>query len=51
MPLGPSPDRLDGVLAESKVFTVALAPWENMEGTPRDLRWQVAINTDVEPDV
>ena len=43
--------RLDGVLAERNLFTVPLAPWLNMEGTPRDSRWQVAINTEVEPDV
>ena len=43
--------RLDGVLAESKVFTVPLAPWESMDGTARDMRWRVAINTKVEPDV
>lgn len=44
-------DRLDSVLAERDVFTVALAPWQDMAGTPRDARWQVAINTEVEPDV
>lgn len=42
---------LDSVLSERNVFTVPLAPWRDMEGTPRDSRWQVAINTDVEPDV
>lgn len=44
-------DRLEAVLSERNAFTVALAPWEDMEGTPRDSRWQVAINTEVEPDV
>lgn len=44
-------DRLDDVLAERKLFTVALAPWLEIEGRPRDSRWQVAINTDVEPDL
>jgi len=44
-------DCVDGVLAERNAFTVALAPWQEMEGTPRDTRWQVAINVDVEPDV
>ena len=44
-------DHLDGVLAENNVFTVPLAPWEAMEGAPREPRWQVAINTEVEPDV
>ena len=43
--------RLDGVLAERNVFTVALAPWREMEGAPRDARWQVATNVDVEPDL
>ena len=44
-------DRLDGVLAERSVFTVPLAPWQAMEGSPPDARWQVAINTEVDPDV
>ena len=44
-------DRLDGVLAERSVYTVPLAPWQAMEGTPRDTRWQVAINTEVDPDL
>lgn len=43
-------DRLDGVIAERNAFTVALAPWQDIEGTPRDSRWQIAINTEVEPD-
>lgn len=42
---------LDRVIAERDAFTVALAPWQDMEGSPRDSRWQVAINTDVEPDL
>jgi len=41
---------VDGVLAERNAFTVALAR-QDMEGTTRDLRWQVAINIEVEPDV
>lgn len=44
-------ERLEGVLAASKVFVVPLAPWESIEGAPKDPRWRVAINTDVEPDV
>ncbi len=44
-------ERLDSVLAASKVFVVPLAPWEGSEGAPRDPRWRVAINTNVEPDV
>jgi predicted transcriptional regulator of viral defense system len=41
---------LDCVLRERDVYPVALAPWLPMEGAVRDARWQVAINTDVEPD-
>jgi predicted transcriptional regulator of viral defense system len=44
-------EHLDAVLSERNVFTVPLAPWRAMEGTRRDDRWHVAINTDVEPDV
>jgi len=44
-------DRLDGVLAERNAFTVPLAPWQEMAGTPRDARWQVAINAEVDRDV
>lgn len=44
-------DRLGAVLAERDVFTVALAPWQPMAGAPRDPRWRVAVNTEVEPDV
>jgi len=43
-------DHLDEVLAQRRVFTVPLAPWQDMEGAPRDGRWNIAINTDVEPD-
>ena len=42
---------LDSVLAKRNTFTVPLAPWQEMDGTPRDSRWQIAINTDVEPDI
>jgi hypothetical protein len=41
---------LDAVLARRKVFTVPLATWQTIDGAPRDARWRVAINTDVEPD-
>ncbi len=44
-------DRLDRVLAERNVFTVPLAPWQEMGGAPRDARWRVGINVDVEPDL
>lgn len=42
--------RLDGVLAANKLFTVPLAPWRSILAAPRDGRWRVAVNTDVEPD-
>lgn len=44
-------DRVDRVLSERNAFTVALAPWHEMDGTPRDSRWQVAINIEVDPDL
>ncbi len=42
--------RLEPVIAERGMFLVALAPWKSMVGTPRDARWSVAVNVDVEPD-
>ena len=42
---------LESVLATSNVFVVPLAPWQEMVGAPRDSRWHVAVNTDVEPDL
>ncbi|MCA9758687.1 MAG: type IV toxin-antitoxin system AbiEi family antitoxin [Candidatus Eisenbacteria bacterium] len=44
-------DDLEVVLAERNLFVVPLAPWAKMEGAPRDSRWKVAVNADVEPDV
>jgi predicted transcriptional regulator of viral defense system len=44
-------ERLEGVLAASQVFVVPLAPWERSEGAPRDSRWQIAVNTQVEAEV
>jgi predicted transcriptional regulator of viral defense system len=44
-------ERLEGVLAGSKVFVVPLAPWEGSQGAPRDLRWQLAVNTDVDSEI
>ena len=41
---------LDPVLAERNAFTVPLAPWKEMSGAPRDARWNVAANVEVEPD-
>jgi len=43
--------QLDGIAAERNAFTVALAPWKSMTGAPRDARWSVAVNIDVEPDL
>jgi len=42
---------LETSLAERRVFPVALATWEPTRGAPRDARWQVAVNTEVEPDL
>ena len=44
-------DHLKSVLAGRNAFTVALAPWKEMAGAPRDSRWNVAVNIDVEPDL
>lgn len=44
-------DSLDPVLAERAHFPVALAPWEDAAGAVRDLRWRVAVNVDVEPEL
>jgi len=41
---------LEPVLAERTMFLVALAPWKSMVGAPRDARWSLAVNVDVEPD-
>ncbi len=43
--------RLDEVVAERDAFTVALAPWKDVSGAPRDPRWRVAVNVVVEPDL
>ena len=44
-------DYLAPVLADRNAFTVALAPWKETRGAPRDARWRVAVNIAVEPDV
>jgi predicted transcriptional regulator of viral defense system len=44
-------NHLDRVLRESNTFTVALAAWESMVGAPRDFRWQLAVNVEVESDL
>lgn len=43
--------KLDSILEKRPVFWVALAPWQSKTGTPRDSRWRVAINAQVEPDL
>lgn len=43
--------RLDPILSSRNAFTVPLAAWLAKEGTPRDSRWRVAVNTEVEPDL
>ncbi len=42
---------LEPVLSERHVFTIALTPWVRAGGAPRDVRWNVAINEKVEPDL
>jgi predicted transcriptional regulator of viral defense system len=42
---------LYAVLAERLAFPVALAPWKEMNRTPRDTRWKVAENIEVVPDL
>ncbi len=42
---------LEPALFERDTFTVPLAPWRTMTGAPRDVRWNVAANVDVEPDL
>jgi len=42
---------LDAVVEERGAFPVPLAPWNEMAGAPRDARWRVAVNIDVEPDL
>ncbi len=42
---------LEPVLGDRRVFAVALAPWKKAAGAPRNLRWKVAVNIEVEPDL
>jgi len=42
---------LDPILRERKPFSVALSPSLPKTGAPRDPRWNVAVNTEVEPDL
>ena len=41
---------IQSVLSQRRVFTVALAPWKESTGAPRDPRWNLTINEKVEPD-
>jgi predicted transcriptional regulator of viral defense system len=41
---------LDPVLRDGHPFTVALAPSRGKSEAPRDLRWNVAVNVDIETD-
>jgi hypothetical protein len=38
-------------MVERNTFHVPLAPWLSMEGAPRNARWKLAVNTQVEPDL
>ena len=42
---------LDPVLQAGDTFPVALAPWKPVTGRPRDPRWRIAVNVEVEPDL
>jgi predicted transcriptional regulator of viral defense system len=42
---------LEPVLGEGTPFIVALSPAVSMAGAVRDMRWRVAINVEVEPDL
>jgi len=42
---------LGAVLGDRTPFFVALAPSVSMIGAPRNARWSVAVNADVEPDL
>lgn len=44
-------DALEPLLHEGNTFPVPLAPWTEMTGAPRDRRWMLAVNIDVEPDL
>lgn len=43
--------QLELVLAEKRVFTVPLVPWLARDSEPKDPRWNLLINTEVEPDL
>jgi predicted transcriptional regulator of viral defense system len=42
---------LESIVAGGNAFPVALAPWAPITGMPRDDRWMVAVNVDVEPEL
>ena len=42
---------LDPVLGDGSPFIVALAPAVSMAGAVRDMRWRVATNVEIEPDL
>jgi predicted transcriptional regulator of viral defense system len=44
-------DHVHAVMVERNTFHVPLAPWLSMEGAPRNARWKLAVNTQVEPDL
>lgn len=44
-------EQVEQVLLERKNFTIALAPWKEMNAAPRDSRWNVAVNVDLAPDL
>jgi len=42
---------LDAIVEERGAFTVPLAPWKEMVGAPRDARWRLAVNIEVEAEL
>ena len=42
---------LDPVMEERQPVPAPLAPWKAMAGAPRDARWRLAVNIEVEPDL
>lgn len=42
---------LQPILDAREVFVVPLASWEDGAGAPRDARWRVAVNVELEPEL
>ncbi len=44
-------EQIEPALVDRKTFTVPLAPWRDRSGAPRDARWNLVVNIEVEPDL